>query len=88
LQDIDITMTMTSTPRSAEVAAAQAASSIATTRVGDTAISIQPKESDGSSSSGDAASHQSAAGSEQQHEAPDLSAMLPEDDAMVYGGEW
>jgi hypothetical protein len=81
---------MTNTPRSAEVAAAQAATGIATTHAGDATITVQPKEGQGGSNSGSSSSAGHVGGDvheTEQHSSPDLSAMLPKDDAMVYGGE-
>jgi hypothetical protein len=96
LQDIDITMVMTNAPRSAEAAAAQMATSIATAQAGDVAITLQPKEDEGDGNNSSSSGSASCAGGgpplsahdKEQHDSPDLSAMLPQDDAMVYGGEW
>jgi hypothetical protein len=81
-------MVMTNTPRSAELAAAQAASGIASTQAGDATMTLQPRDGNGSSSSS-SAGHVSGGGVQdrEQHGSPDLSAMLPENDAMVFGGE-
>ncbi|KAF6250440.1 hypothetical protein COO60DRAFT_837061 [Scenedesmus sp. NREL 46B-D3] len=85
-KDLDVTVVMTDSPRSAEVAAAQAASGIATPQApDDAAVTLQPKEG-GRSGSASAARGTAAGGGEPAQGSPDLSAVLPQDEAMVYGG--